>query len=67
MEVAFGKPNVSYNTGCFNTLDAFTALRFTATGAPPVAKHMRIVLMNQHADNIVDKSHVMLKMLSLCT
>jgi hypothetical protein len=36
----------------FNGLDAFTALRFTATGAPPAAKCTRILPTTQHADNI---------------
>jgi hypothetical protein len=29
--------------------DRFTALRFTATGAPPVARRMRILPINQYA------------------
>jgi hypothetical protein len=36
----------------FNKIDAFTALRFTTTGAPPAAKRTRILPMIQHADNI---------------
>jgi hypothetical protein len=36
----------------FNKLDTFTALRFTATDALPVAKRLRILPMKQHADNI---------------
>jgi hypothetical protein len=31
----------------FSSLDEFTALRFTATGALPAARCMRILLMNQ--------------------
>jgi hypothetical protein len=33
----------------FNELDAFTALRFTATRASPAAKRTRILRMTQHA------------------
>jgi hypothetical protein len=36
----------------FNKLHAFTALRFTATGAPPAAKRTRILPLTPHADNI---------------
>jgi hypothetical protein len=36
----------------FNKLDAFTALLFTATGAPPPAKRTRILPLTQHSDNI---------------
>jgi hypothetical protein len=36
----------------FIELDAFTAVRFTAIGAPPAAKRTRILPMIQHADNI---------------
>jgi hypothetical protein len=36
----------------FNQLDAFTALRFTGTGALLAAERMRILPMTQHADNI---------------
>jgi hypothetical protein len=35
-----------------NKIDAFTALLFTAAGAPPAAKGTRILPMTQHADNI---------------
>jgi hypothetical protein len=35
-----------------NTLDAFMALCFTTTGAPPAAKRTRILQITQHADNI---------------
>jgi hypothetical protein len=31
----------------FFSLDEFTALRFTVTGAPPAARLMRILPMNQ--------------------
>jgi hypothetical protein len=31
----------------FSSLDEFTALHFTMTGAPPAARCMRILLMNQ--------------------
>jgi hypothetical protein len=34
-----------------NKIYAFTALRFTATGAPPAAKRTRILPLTQHADN----------------
>jgi hypothetical protein len=30
-------------------VDQFTALRFTATGAPPAARQIRIFPMNQYA------------------
>jgi hypothetical protein len=33
----------------FNFVDQFTAWRFTATGAPLAPRHIRILLMNQHA------------------
>jgi hypothetical protein len=33
----------------FYSLDEFTALHFTAVGAPPAARLMRILPMNQHA------------------
>jgi hypothetical protein len=33
-------------------MDAFTALRFTATGAPSAAKRTRILPMTQNAYNI---------------
>jgi hypothetical protein len=33
----------------FYSLDEFMALHFTATGAPPAARRMRILPMNQHA------------------
>jgi hypothetical protein len=36
----------------FNQLDAFTALRFTGTGALLAVERMRILPMTQHADNI---------------
>jgi hypothetical protein len=36
----------------FNKLEAFTALRFTATGALPAAKRMRLLPTTQHADDI---------------
>jgi hypothetical protein len=36
----------------FNQLDAFTALRFTGTGALPAAERMRILPITLHADNI---------------
>jgi hypothetical protein len=36
----------------FNKLGAFTALRFTVTGAPPAAKRTRILPMTQHTNNI---------------
>jgi hypothetical protein len=36
----------------FNKIDTFTALRFTATCAPPTAKHMQILPVIQHANNI---------------
>jgi hypothetical protein len=36
----------------FNKIDAFMALRFIATGAPPAVKGTRILPMIQHADNI---------------
>jgi hypothetical protein len=36
----------------FNKLDALTALRFLATGAPPAAKRTRILPVTLHADNI---------------
>jgi hypothetical protein len=36
----------------YSKFDAFTALRFTRTGAPLAAERMRILLMTQHADNI---------------
>jgi hypothetical protein len=36
----------------FNKINAFTALLFTASGAPPVVKRTRILPMTQHADNI---------------
>jgi hypothetical protein len=40
-------------TECFfNKLDAFTALRFTVTGAPPAGKFTRNLLTTQHAGNI---------------
>jgi hypothetical protein len=35
--------------GVFNELDAFRALRFTATSTPPAVKRTRIVLMTQYA------------------
>jgi hypothetical protein len=35
--------------GHFNTIDEFSALRFTATGPLPAAKRMRILPMSQHA------------------
>jgi hypothetical protein len=38
--------------GVFNKTDAFTALRFTTTGAPPPAKSTQILPMAKHADNI---------------
>jgi hypothetical protein len=38
--------------GIFIKLDAFTAVRFTATGAPPAVKRTRILPMTEHADNI---------------
>jgi hypothetical protein len=38
--------------GVFNKLDAFMALRFTVTGAPPSTKHVQILPMAQHADYI---------------
>jgi hypothetical protein len=45
-------------TGCFFTnYDTFTALRFTATGAPPATKHMLILLMTRQADNIWDEGN----------
>jgi hypothetical protein len=31
----------------FNSFDEFVSLRFTATGAPPAARQMRILLMKQ--------------------
>jgi hypothetical protein len=31
----------------FNSLDEFTALRFTVTGVPPAARRLRILPMNQ--------------------
>jgi hypothetical protein len=36
----------------FKEINAFTALCFTATGAPLAAKRTRILPMTQHADNI---------------
>jgi hypothetical protein len=36
----------------FNKLDAFMALRFTATGASPAAERTRILPMTQHADKV---------------
>jgi hypothetical protein len=36
----------------FSQLDAFTALRFTGTGALLAAERMRILPMTQHADKI---------------
>jgi hypothetical protein len=54
-------------------VDRFTALCFTATGAPPAAKRIRILPMNQLADNVrnqvatIHKSQVVLKILYLYT
>jgi hypothetical protein len=58
----------------FNKIDVFTALRITATGAPPAAKRTRILPMSQHDDNILNegkflpyRSQEALKTLSLYT
>jgi hypothetical protein len=42
----------SRSTGCFNKINAFTALRLTGPGAPLAEERMRILPMTQHADNI---------------
>jgi hypothetical protein len=38
-----------YTESFFNFVDRFTALCFTATGAPPAPRCIRILPMNQHA------------------
>jgi hypothetical protein len=35
--------------GFLTFVDRFTALRYTGTGAPPAARRIRILPMNQHA------------------
>jgi hypothetical protein len=39
-------PYINYRED-FNSIDEFTALRFTPTGAPPATRHMQILQMNQ--------------------
>jgi hypothetical protein len=54
-EAREGESNISIPLKEILSVDPFTALRFTATGAPIAARRIRILLMNQHvfmADNI---------------